>query len=558
MPPAKTAPATRKRNGSLATPDEFQDIKSREDGRKFLEKLSLLCPPGEPVSNGPLSICLHQIAAMPGIPKQALNAIRSTALLLEEVEEEAINETVRRAFDSQITKFTSDMKLLVDDVNTKIDNHLKAALAQANRTTPPPASASHDQVYPAVPVPATSYSSVLINPPPHVNPKLAAREGIKARQFIIRGGQQSKDGRWNQQKLKDDINTALRDLGVSEGKIKSLATYNADVGTVIEADTDGLAKWMSDPINMVELCAMLGVGVTFRMRRYMVMAFNVPLNIDPTNCAHLEEINSVNDLGDDTIAEMRWAKPIERRSPNQKSAHLILSYSNPEAANRAISNGISICNKICQAERVKKEPLRCMKCQEWNHKANHCPMLMDRCGNCAREHKTADCSYPRSKRCVSCRSDNHASWSRECSVFLRKMKELTERHLENLMPFFPTNDPWTWSTGTTNVNIPAARSNYIPRRTSAEKGKQRLQPYNLGGTPIDCGNESPPIHRNGENWLDREKAPHFNWWDDNLLRPSANPTQTAQPTQPTQPSNSNTTVNDSSAAGPSNSIRPNA
>jgi hypothetical protein len=92
MPP-KVA-ATRKRNGSVTTPEEFQDIKNTHNGRKFLKKHVLLCPPGEPTTNGALSICLHQIPALSGLPKQAINSIRATAFLLEQIEEEAINETI--------------------------------------------------------------------------------------------------------------------------------------------------------------------------------------------------------------------------------------------------------------------------------------------------------------------------------------------------------------------------------------------------------------------------------------------------------------------------------
>ena len=107
---------------------ELQDIKSRRDGRKFLEKFSLLCSPGEPVTNRAISMCLHQIAALAGLSKKVVNAMRSTALLLEEVEEEAINETVKNTFDSQITEFTSDMKMLVEDARSKIDSQLKEAM----------------------------------------------------------------------------------------------------------------------------------------------------------------------------------------------------------------------------------------------------------------------------------------------------------------------------------------------------------------------------------------------------------------------------------------------
>ena len=130
MPPKRTSkdqastragPATRGSQSNLAVPEESQDIKDATDGRRFLEKHSLLCPPGEPASNAALAICLHQIAMMGGVPKQTVNAIRATAYLLEELEELTIHETIKEAFDSQITEFTSDMKLLVEDTNEKID-----------------------------------------------------------------------------------------------------------------------------------------------------------------------------------------------------------------------------------------------------------------------------------------------------------------------------------------------------------------------------------------------------------------------------------------------------
>ena len=132
-PPSGARQTTRRRNNSITTPDELQDIKNAHDGRKFLEKYSLLCPPGEPASNAALSVCLHQISLLAGAPKQVVNAIRATAFLLEELEEIAINETIRVAFDNHITEFTSDMKALTDDVNTRIDNHLKETIEQLNR-----------------------------------------------------------------------------------------------------------------------------------------------------------------------------------------------------------------------------------------------------------------------------------------------------------------------------------------------------------------------------------------------------------------------------------------
>ena len=83
--PSNSRPATRnkvKRSGNLKTPDDLQDIKNAREGRKFLEKISLLCPPGEPATHEVLVICLHQVAAIAGVPKQAVNTIRSVDFML--------------------------------------------------------------------------------------------------------------------------------------------------------------------------------------------------------------------------------------------------------------------------------------------------------------------------------------------------------------------------------------------------------------------------------------------------------------------------------------------
>jgi hypothetical protein len=452
MPPKDAGLAKRRRNGSLSTPDELQDIKNVQEGRKFLEKFMLLCPPGEPATNESLSTCLHQIAAMAGMPKLAINAVRATALLLEEMEENATNETVKNAFDSQITEFTSDMKLLVDDIRTKIDTHLQEALEKIQQTNIA-AQAAQITGNRTPTVATATYASTLINPPVYANPRIAAREGVKARQFLLDGAYNSNESRYDPQKLKIDLNKAAKEVGLKEGKIRSVL-HQRDRSTLIEVDSDATAEWFTDVMNRIELCSLIGEGVTFRSRIFSVLVFNAPLNLDTEAHGNLVEIHEANELEANTIAAMRWAKPINRRSQHQKSAHLILSFTNPNAANRAISNGIAICHKNCHAERIKKEPIRCLKCQGWNHMAKDCEFTADTCSNCAEKHRTATCPCPRTKRCVSCKTSEHASWSRECPVFLKRVDDFNERNPENALPFFPTADPWTWSAGITKSTSP--------------------------------------------------------------------------------------------------------
>jgi hypothetical protein len=231
---------------------------------------------------------------MAGITKQALNAIRATEFLLEEIEEQAINEVVRSAFDNQITEFTSDMKLLVDDVKTKIDDHLKSALKEVSQATTgmPPQAGGNIRANSQV---TQTYASALFNPPLHVNPKLAAKEGIRARQFVLMGLKVSTFVQYGTQNLKEELNKAAHSLGLKERKIRLLLPQK-DGNHLIEVNSDASAKWFSNSLNSVEFCSILGEDISFKTRVFNVLAFNVLLTVDPSDDKHREEINEVNDL----------------------------------------------------------------------------------------------------------------------------------------------------------------------------------------------------------------------------------------------------------------------
>lgn len=151
--------------------------------------------------------------------------------------------------------------------------------------------------------------SILANPPPNVNPKLVAREGIRARQFLIVGIKESAFGQYDAQKLKAELNKIARELGMTNGKIRSLLAQS-DGSILIEVDSDSAAVWFTNNSNRAELCKILGEEVKFRSRAFNVMAYNVPLTIDPLEDKHREEINEVNDLEDNKVSSIQWAKPI--------------------------------------------------------------------------------------------------------------------------------------------------------------------------------------------------------------------------------------------------------
>ena len=44
---------------------------------------------------------------------------------------------------------------------------------------------------------------------------------------------------------------------------------------------------------------------------------------------------------------------------------------------------------------------------------------------------------------MACRSNEHASWDRNCPDFLRKSVQFDELHPENALTYFPTEESWT-------------------------------------------------------------------------------------------------------------------
>jgi hypothetical protein len=192
-------PRTDDRLSETPEPEPKQDVNDAIEGRSFLEGHLLLCPVGEPPTHISLATCLHQVAALKGVTKQATNAIRAVAFLLGEMEETQINEILKEAFNAQITELTSDMATLVEDAKEKLNDHVKETEERITQLIGR-ATVQPTQVH------ATSYAAMVNNPPPHANPRVAAKEGIKARQFLLEGLINTKFSHTDVFQLKTELN----------------------------------------------------------------------------------------------------------------------------------------------------------------------------------------------------------------------------------------------------------------------------------------------------------------------------------------------------------------
>ena len=461
--------------------EELQEIQNSTEARSYLEKTLLIVPQGQEPTLGLLSTAIHQVTEYRGVPMQATNALRSIAFLLNELEENTLHEAVRDSVTVQLNDMGSDLKEFVTDATCWIDKHLENKLSEISEATktlvdsvkkslndiPPPGSNTGF-------APPLDYRQALVNPPPHVDPRLAAKEGIKLRQFLVEGvTRDSRIGKMSAAEAKKTVNEAIGKAGGDGLKARSALRQNKS-GLLVEMETDAGAAWLTIHANARSLCDALGPNLNVKQRSYNVFIYNASTALDPENADHLKEISETNGIQDGGLVAMRWVKPTNRRDrADQRTAHLILTFSNADNANRAILAGLTICQRRVKAAKPKKEPIRCMKCHNWNHVAWECIAKGDTCRTCGEtDHWTKDCTNKEKKYCVSCESDDHASWSRTCPIFLRKCEELDKRTPENNLPFFPASEPWTWSS------------------TPPPAGHPRTEP-------------PPPVHPRGRNQRDR-------------------------------------------------------
>lgn len=202
-------------------------------------------------------------------------------------------------------------------------------------------------------------------------------------------------------------------------------------------------KWLLTDAQHTRFTDDFGYGAEIKPRSYAIIAYFIPLTFDPENVKHLREVEEINDLPTNTITKANWIKPKEKRAANQTCGHAIFTTSSPDVANSIISKGFYICHKRIKANKCKREPLRCLRCQRWNHVASSCPAPNDICGTCGNNHRTANCTDNNKLHCTPCGKDGHASWDRSCPTFVQKCKDLDTNNIENRMPYYPTDEPWT-------------------------------------------------------------------------------------------------------------------
>jgi hypothetical protein len=237
-----------------------------------------------------------------------------------------------------------------------------------------------------------------------------------------------------------------------EVKIDNITKF-LNGGLLLQLNSKEATKWLRQPEIEEAFLSKLAKDAYVKERPHNVLLRGVPIIFDPSSVTHLREIEETNNLPKYSLLKARWIKPEGRRRRGQTHAHATAAIALVETANKLIKEGLEICGVRIRPEKLKQEPIQCLRCRRWGHFATNCQEPNDTCGTCGEAHRTNLCKNTERKHCVSCRTNSHTSWDRECPEFIRRCKLYDENHPENKMVYFPTDEAWTLTTRPDRIPI---------------------------------------------------------------------------------------------------------
>ena len=440
-------------------------IKDRQAAIAFLVSKKLI---PDAFDHGPealISGLLHFAAATPS-NALATKGLIAFAHLAKEVLEDQRNEQLASRIAQEVAERTEEgFNNRLDDVRANLEETEAAlkdcvgkleVLGENVKASQDGRGAEQRELTTGTPSSGTppSYARVASLPPSLAPPpsRILARAERMERQVLFRNVplRDERGDRISEQVALQKAQSAIDllrsgDLDIPN-PLKFIAASFLERGDIVyELATKEAAHWFNTPANATAFERALGGGA-FVHRTFKLVAEFVPTTFAPGTDEALRKVEDLNDLPHKAIADARWIKPPEKRTPGQKTAHLLLSFREAKHANQAVS-GLIIAGKRTTVRRDRNEPRRCMRCQNFaDHLARDCPQQHDTCANCAGTHPTSQCTakLPDDLKCANCKETGHAAWDRDCPTFRRRARALAARNANTGFRYFITDDPRTW------------------------------------------------------------------------------------------------------------------
>ncbi|KAF8518177.1 hypothetical protein JB92DRAFT_3113124 [Gautieria morchelliformis] len=166
-----------------------QEIRDSDEGRIYLER-TLLTVPGASWTTDTLSTAILQVTQYKGVPRQAVNALRSIAFVMESIEDDTRYERVMCRVKESLAAEGNALSIKVAEATEMLDKATAAADATAKLSRQIAEDAAT-----AINETSTSYRDAMVKvaditqrapaSAPTLDARVRAREGIKQRQVLV-------------------------------------------------------------------------------------------------------------------------------------------------------------------------------------------------------------------------------------------------------------------------------------------------------------------------------------------------------------------------------------
>ena len=470
-------------------------IKDALSARDWLTKSSWLLQ-DEPCTPNKIANILLAASLTPKTPTTVINLLRACAQLLLQQQTDTIVENITqnlnqklgeainqipKAIDDAKTFFTAastqqaqlilDLQKSLDEAKTVTKNTIeaneRATITQNDTNDHLPNSLppmQHNPTYAGIIASRTTHPPVtntLNTNAPEYAIRLENRLRIQEKQVYVTFSKDADDSPTDQgstaaYKLRSKLNEQLRALNQETNQVDQATGqpiralhFTERSALLIEFDSTNTAAKFRTYCNDFDFLSNICSTATIQPRTYRLIMKFVPCDgsFAPDNEEQLRDIETDHDLENGSLISASWIKKPERRSPNQKTAHVKLICATAAAANKLLLERVFISNARVVITKDIQEPLRCNKCQHYGHIREQCPNS-ERCATCAKPHPSNACTHPNEHHCVPCGTpSNHSSSDKnKCPQYAKHNSLLDTRLPENTIPYFPILGlPWTFA-----------------------------------------------------------------------------------------------------------------
>lgn len=370
---------------------------------------------------------------------------------------------------NSVSETLGNTRAMVESVATKLENivppnflldtpHANEPLLETVKTSLeeirerlPPKETSQYQFNPDRPRPASYAKAVTTNNLNRTQKEIIAKSEARSRQIAIKSNAE------NIKSLSEKELAAMATKALSSPDTvadqppfycRSVRKTKSDI-IILELSSKEGARWLSTHKNKLDFIDRFNPDIQILEPSFKTKAEFIPVTLEAENRSHLREIETTSDLPANSITKVVWMRHPTSRKPHQRVAHAFITFNSPEAANKAIRDGLSIEGKKVTASRTYPDPMRCFRYQHLhNHLISNCPEKEDTCGTSGKHnHHTSQCTETCTENfyCVNCETHQHTSWDRNYPSYLKEKERLRTQHPEQGCKYFPIDDDLsTW------------------------------------------------------------------------------------------------------------------